>query len=52
MLQVGLQPDIACEPESTVSEFFVSGNRAAEDLAQDPCILLATSKLHDVVHGR
>lgn len=52
VLQVGLQPDVACKPEVTSSEFFVAGSRAAEDLLQDPCIKLASTELQKVIQGR
>lgn len=44
-LQVGLQPDIACVPEVTEAEYWVSGSRDAEDLTQDPCIQKAQETL-------
>ena len=44
-LQVGLQPDIACVPDLTEAEYWVSGSRDGEDLTQDPCIQIAQDTL-------
>ena len=45
ILQVGLRPDIACVPEVTEAEYWVSGSRDADDLTQDPCIQIAQDTL-------
>lgn len=44
-LQVGLQPDIACVPQVTEAEYWISGSRDADDLTQDPCIQIAEDTL-------
>ncbi|KAL0028328.1 hypothetical protein WJX79_010735 [Trebouxia sp. C0005] len=43
--KVGLQPDLACVPEVTQTEYWVAGSRDSEDLSQDPCIQMAQDKL-------
>lgn len=44
--QVGLQPDIACKPDSIETSYWQSGSQEAGSLKDDPCVQMAISSLN------
>lgn len=46
---VGLAPDLVCEPEAIVAQQWQGGKQEAGSLLDDPCIKLAAERLTGVV---
>jgi C-terminal processing protease CtpA/Prc len=46
---VGLAPDVVCEPEAVLAQQWQGGKQEAGSLLDDPCIKLAAERLTGVV---